>query len=287
MRSYIDENDKKNEIRLLFRHPSYKNKIITVVEGDTDIRLFRWLLAHDKIQIESVDGKKNLVKLMEDLIKEYPENMLAICDADFDHLCGKSKEREQFSIYVTDEHDAEVMLLKSPAFHSLINEYGSENNHDILVTGLFDSVFSAAYNIGLIRWINEEEKLNLKFKGLNFNKFITVDKLNIQVDLDSLLDEIFIRSDKIKEGTTKNIILSKMEEYKNNSACKFQVCSGHDLTNIISIIFRQKWASVDTNIDHKKVESSLRLGYQKEFFKNTNVFKRIQKHLEQLNVVFE
>ncbi|MCU9923775.1 DUF4435 domain-containing protein [Aeromonas caviae] len=287
MRSYIDENDKKNEIRLLFRHPSYKNKIITVVEGDTDIRLFRWLLAHDKIQIESVDGKKNLVKLMEDLIKEYPEKMLAICDADFDHLCGKSKEREQFSIYVTDEHDAEVMLLKSPAFHSLINEYGSENNHNILVTGLFDSVFSAAYNIGLIRWINEEEKLNLKFKGLNFNKFITVDKLNIQVDLDSLLDEIFIRSDKIKEGTTKNIILSKMEEYKNNSACKFQVCSGHDLTNIISIIFRQKWASVDTNIDHKKVESSLRLGYQKEFFKNTNVFKRIQKHLEQLNVVFE
>lgn len=251
MRSYVDENDKKNEIRLLFRHPLYKNKFITVVEGDSDIRLFRGLLAHEKIQIESVDGKKNLVLLMKDLIKEYPEKIFAICDADFDHLCGKSKDREQFSIYVTDEHDAEVMLLKSPSFHSLINEYGSSDNHNLLATGLFDSIFSAAYNIGLIRWLNEEEKFNLKFKGLNFNKFITADKLNVDVDLDSLLNEVFSRSDKIKAGTTKNIIISKMEEYKNNSACKFQVCSGHDLTNIIAIIFRQKWASVDT--DRKSV----------------------------------
>lgn len=287
MRSYLDENDKKNEIRLLFRHPSYKNKIITVVEGDTDIRLFRGLLAHEKIEIESVDGKKNLVKLMEDLIKEYPEKILAICDADFDHLCGKSKEREQLSIYVTDEHDAEIMLLKSPSLHSLINEYGSEDNHNLLATGLFDNIFSAAYNIGLIRWLNEEEKLNLKFKGLNFNKFISADKLNVNVDLDSLLSEVFSRSEKVKTGTTKEIIYSKIEEYKNNSACKFQVCSGHDLTNIIAIIFRQKWASIDTNIDNKKVESSLRLGYQKEFFKNTDVFKNIQKHLERLNVAFE
>jgi len=286
MRAYIDENDKKNEIRLLFKHPLYKDKIIVAVEGDSDIRLFRGLLTHEKVKIESIDGKKTLIRLMQDLIGEFPEKILAICDADFDHLCGNAQEREKCSIYVTDEHDVEIMLLKSPSLQSLINEFGVAENIQALMSGLFESIFSAAYTIGLLRWINEQEELNLKFKGLNFNAFIDVEKLYINVDIDILLNELIARSKNIKEGTTKEFIISKTEEYKNCNACQLQVCSGHDLTNIIALIFRQKWASVDTNIDHKKIESSLRIGYQKAFFSETVIFKKLKNHLDRLGIAF-
>ena len=118
MRQYIDANDKRNEIRLLFRHPSYKDKIIIVVEGNSDIKLFRKLIQDDRIKIESIDGKKDLIKVMKELSVEYPDKILGICDADFDHLIGIAEERRKYSVYVTDNHDIEIMMLLSPAIHS-------------------------------------------------------------------------------------------------------------------------------------------------------------------------
>ncbi len=85
MRKYIDQVDKKNEIRLLFKHPSYKDKTIIVVEGDSDIKIFRKLIQHANIKIESIDGKKDLVEVMKQLSIEFPEKIFGICDADFDH----------------------------------------------------------------------------------------------------------------------------------------------------------------------------------------------------------
>ncbi|MBL1377410.1 DUF4435 domain-containing protein [Zobellella iuensis] len=279
MRSYIDENDKKNEIRMLFNHPLYKDKIICIVEGKSDTRLFRKLLKHDRLKIESIDGKKDLVKVMKELSVEIPEQILAICDADQDHLTGSVNTYEDISVFITDHHDVETLMINSPSFEFFINEYSSNDKVEQFSAELSDKVFEAAYTLGLLRWINYSEELNLKFRGLNFNEFIDVTNFSINFDLDSLLQILFLRSKSKSENVTEEFLKDKIQEYKNKGACKLQVCCGHDLTNIIAIVYRNRWASLDTNMDKNKVESSLRLGYRHEFFANTNLARQLNAFL--------
>lgn len=287
MRSYIDENDKKNEIRLLFRHSLYKDKVIIIVEGQSDIRLFRGLLGSENVKLETIDGKRNLVNAMKELTEEFPLRIHAIADSDHDRLTGASAELENYSIYLTDEHDAEVMMLSSPSLGNFISEYSSIENVDTISKNLLSKTFSAAYSIGLIRWINTEEELNLKFRGLNFGQFIDVSKTEIQLDVEVLIQELLKRSTKKSEKATHEFINSKLEEFEAREACKLQVCSGHDLTNIIAMVYRQRWASLDINMDVKKVEASLRLGYQPSFFKDTKLFLDLKSALANSGLVPE
>lgn len=284
MRDYIDENDKKNEIRLLFKHPLYKNKVIVVVEGKSDVRLFRSIIESERIKIETIDGKKDLVSIMKVLSVEFPHQILAICDADHDHLLEASNERKEYSVYVTDYHDAEVMMLNSLSLKSFIQEYSSFNNIEYLQSELMNSVLVSSYSIGILRWINTAEELNINFKGLNFNKFISVNKINVTVDIKTLIDELLTRSPSKPSYVTNEFLNGKIEEYNSKQGCDLQVCCGHDITNIISIIYRQKWASLETNMDSKKVESALRVGYQREFFKNTELYENILNFLEIVDI---
>lgn len=287
MRSYIDKNDKKNEIRLLFRHPSYSEKVIIAMEGLSDVRLFRCLLEHEKIKFEIVDGKQQLLSVMQELIEEFPKKLFAVCDADYDHLTRENQDACRYSTYMTDEHDTEIMLLISPALDAFISEYSSLDNIELIRSQLFDNAFSCAYKIGLLRWVNTTENLKLIFKGLNFNQFVDVDNLDININIDALVDELLRRSPNKAEETTKEYLEIKLEKFESQQACKLHVCSGHDLTKIISMVYQQRWASVELNMDQRKVESALRVGYQKTFFKDTQLCGSICKALVENGIALE
>ena len=51
MREHLDECDKITEIRMLFTHDSYRNLQVIVVEGTTDIRLFRGFFENEDIKL--------------------------------------------------------------------------------------------------------------------------------------------------------------------------------------------------------------------------------------------
>lgn len=63
------------------------------------------------------------------------------------------------------------------------------------------------------------------------------------------------------------------------------MCCGHDVTNLIAMVYRQRWASVEVNMDVKKVESALRLAYRDDDFYQTNLFSSVNNYLERLGVV--
>jgi hypothetical protein len=284
MRNYIDENDKKNEIRLLFKHPLYKGKVICVVEGQSDVRLFRKLLKHDDLKLETVDGKKDLIKVMKELSVEFPEQILAICDADFEHLTGESFEYKDFSVFTTDYHDAEILMLNSLSLITFIHEYTANDKVDLLCENLYEKVTSAGYLIGLLRWINYSEKLKLNFKGLNFNEFIDVSNFTITIDLDVLIQSLLKRSQAKLDFINEEYLIEKLEEYKLKNGCLLQVCCGHDLTNIISMVYRNKWASLETNMEKNKVEAALRIGYQHNCFANTKLGKELKYFLSPFSI---
>lgn len=155
MKGYIDNDSKKNEIRMLLKHPAYKGKIIAVLEGNTDIRLFRSLMDESYVKIESADGKSNVGTIVCDLVNEseYANRIFGICDADFSKLVGDGFPCEH--IFFTDKHDAEIMMLASPDVNSLIAEYGiNDEAVSMLRESLVHNSMETAFEIGVFRYVN-------------------------------------------------------------------------------------------------------------------------------------
>ncbi|MFA0811455.1 hypothetical protein [Microbulbifer epialgicus] len=285
MRNSLGPIDKINEIRLLFDHPLYTDKVIFLVEGGSDLRLLRDIYPEDKVKISDVNGKKTLLPVMETLFAEFPEKILGICDADNEHLMETAAPKRDFGVFMTDYHDSEIMIINSPALNSFISEYSNENILTTLRENLLNTALESAYVIGLLRWANIELNLNINFKKLSLQPFTTVDQTHITVELDKLFDTLIQRSDTLNSDVNSEYLRQIVTEYGDRGACRLQVCCGHDVTNIISLIYRQSQVSLDTNMSNQKVESSLRLAYQDHYFRETELYSSILEHMEGLNIL--
>ena len=77
---------KLTEIRLSITHPNNVNKAFILLEGDSDIKLFRSLFLDSSTDTTKLDGKDMAINALVELNKEYSSKVVAIVDADFDHL---------------------------------------------------------------------------------------------------------------------------------------------------------------------------------------------------------
>ncbi len=277
MRSYIDANDKKNEIRLLFRHPLYRNKAIVIVEGKSDISLFRGLLNTQHVKLESFDGKEPLLSAMIELSGEYENRIFAICDADYIHVNGEENIYESHSVFLTDHHDAEIMLINSCALKMYIDEYSSNEMVEFFKSSLFDMAMEAAYSIGLIRWLNYQEDLGLRFDGINFRRFVDIRQREILVNEDDLVHEVLRVSTSLDAHVTSDYLIHSIRRMRDESKCQMQINCGHDVTKIISMVYQKNWASQETNMNQRKVESALRIGFRVDEFIQTQLFVKLNE----------
>lgn len=276
VREYIGFDARVNTIRMLVSHPSYKGKVIATVEGDTDVRMFRSLLHPDNVKIEPVNGKIELYRIISKLIEEGIDNIFGICDADFDNFLNNKMEYIETYIFPTDLHDIETMMFQSPSLEKFIYEFTNSVNMDEIKKVLRESVLTAAYSIGLVRLINYKHNLILNFKGLNFRLFADIQKVDITINLSKLLDHLLQRSSNKSSIATKEFIMQKYNEFFELSPDPLQICSGHDITSLIAQVYSQRWASIDTNLNQSKVESSLRLGYTSDFFSKTELYNLLE-----------
>jgi Protein of unknown function (DUF4435) len=276
MKSYIDNDSKKNEIRMLLRHPSSKGKVIVLLEGDTDIRLFRSLLNKETVKIETAVGKSDVIVIIRELMLEgeHSDQILGICDADFSHIIETDMDFN--NVFLTDAHDAEMMILESPATKALIAEYAlDEKSHTLLTEGLIHATVNAAFVLGIFRMINLIDDLNINFKGLFFDLFSSINGLNIDLDLEKLVNTLIERSQRIPGHANKEYLLDRYSEFSFNKTDYFQICCGHDVTKFITFVLRQRELSNDANMSQEKVERSLRLSYTLEFFMETKLYNSL------------
>ena len=263
------------EIRLLISHPQNKDKVFVLLEGRTDIKLFRKLFSSDCVDINELNGKPKLVEALETLLAEDNLQVIGIKDADFEYLDNTPQIN---NLFVTDYHDMEIEMIESQALNSVIHEHSSENCHNSFLNNMKGNIYSIAENIGYTRWINEIENNQngqyiLRFKGLNFNDFIEVKSCNLEFNLDYFLESLLAHS--IDCPMDKNDLIQKINELKEYSADKRQLCNGHDLTQLISMFFSSRENRDRGNINQDKIEEGLRLSYHFDDFKQTHLFQNL------------
>jgi hypothetical protein len=264
MRKSLDEYSTINTIRLELRHPAAKNYLWVLVEGETDQKLYTKLIDGKNTKVDMVHGGvESLRKALSILILE-TKQIIGIRDADFLHLDNQAETIAR--LFLTDAHDAEMMLLScNTVFESIVAEHLPLKRtcfEDFRRELLASLVFLAG-----IRWLNDTDNLEFNFKGLDFSKFY--DAIQLTLDKTNCIQTIENRSPNKRSSIQINEVDQKIAGFSDH----YNLCNGHDVEKAFAL-------HVTTNkskgIKDTDIGKALRIAYRKEDFATTKLFGHLK-----------
>lgn len=269
MREYITPDRIANKIRLLrTQHPGS----FLIAEGDTDARVWKNLVDSTKCRVENASNKDNAVATLNILEKDNFAGVLAVVDADFDIL--EETVLLSQNLLLTDTHDLETMLLKSPALEKVLREHGSTEKIERFAQDIRPTLLESAKIIGYLRWASLKFNYCLKFEGLAFNKF--VDDRTLILDESKLIQTV--KNNSQKPGLDEQEIRANMDSLKTNTQDMWYICCGHDMISILSIALCKALGSCNyKEVEPNVLEKYLRVAYESAHFRETKLYRSIQR----------
>lgn len=262
---------------LLYKRRYPGNELLTflLVEGDTDKRLYEAFTDKKSCAINIAYSKSTALEALAILEQSKMTGVLAIVDADFDVLEGKQYTSP--NIFLTDAHDAELMIVQSSALEKVLGEFGSEDKIEEIQrrTGkdMRALLLDGSKMFGYARWVSLRKELALKFDGLEPHKCF--DRHTFEIDEVKTLDHIRNKSQQLHISVKQ--LQRDITEIKSDEHDAWHVCCGHDLTNVLSWGLRK---ALGTNDHHEVtppfIEKSLRLAYGYAHFKKTRLYAALR-----------
>jgi hypothetical protein len=269
-----DPNIIANKVRQL-RTQSKSKETILIFEGDIDQKFYNRFIDKESCLYFAPNGKGDAIHIFEILESYDLSGVLFIVDADFDRLEGKHQDKS--NLFLTDTHDLETMILKSPALDKLLTEYGSiQKIKKIIETrgkDIRQILLEAGVQIGYLRWVNEKDNLSLKFEGISFHEFIDENLLTL-----NLVKMIITVQNKSQRRDIKvEDIQERLSQLSNPDHDSWDVCCGHDLVCILSFGLRKALGTNNANaVTPEHIELDLRLSYEEAFFFDTQLYKSLR-----------
>lgn len=272
MRDFLSVDRDVNKIRLL---RSNFSGTFLLVEGRSDKIFYERFIDKSACELIIISGKPSsklrVITVLEKLENSGFQGILAIVDADFDHL--KTLPQSSSNLLRTDTHDLETMLIESPALEKLLAEFGSEEkiaqfNQDIRKTLLETGIL-----VGYLLWISQHDGLNLTFDSIKFSRF--VDEQTLQINELKMIREVNSKSQTC--SLTDTDLQKKLSSYKINNHDPWQICCGHHLVEILSLSLRKAIGSnKEADVKSNRLEIHLRLAYEEVYFGKTKLHSEIR-----------
>ena len=255
---------------------------ILIVEGSTDARVYGRLVSETECRLIPATGKDKAISALKLLENGGLDGVLTIVDADFWRLDGIDPNSS--NLLLTDSHDLETMILYSDVLDNVLSEFGLASEINKLGRPIRDILLESGLSVGYLRWLSSPTKdnLSLKFKELSFDKF--VDEQTLRVSIDNLIRELKInsRDSTLDENATK----LKTMTLDGEGHDPWQVCSGHDLVQILSIGLRNIFGNPrGKSVTLEVVDGILRVAYNYSHFRLTRLHNSI-KDWEKANPSF-
>ena len=247
------------------------DKPVLLLEGDNDVKFYRRFADDSQMPIIPAWGKENVLDAVGILESDGSvQGFLGIVDADFGHVDGSLPASP--NVVVTDDHDVEMMIIKTKAFGAVLSEMGSKRK-----VGRFPTEHSIRYElmqkaliIGHLRHLSLTDDLNLRFEGLSFERF--VDRDSLEIDVDEMIRRIFelTRIPKLVAEDIRDRLLELVEDAEDDP---YQICCGHDFVAIFGIALRKALGSQSKEAaSPAKLGIALRLAYDSSDFRQTKLY---------------
>jgi len=272
MKDTITAHSIANEIRMT---RSQFSGCFVIVEGKTaDLRVYGRFFDSEACQIIPAHGKDRALEALEILENHNFAGVLAIVDADFWRLEGRVPKGQ--NVFITDGHDLETMILKSPALEKLITEFGSteklENLSQNRGKALREILLELGRPLGYLRWLSKQRNLLLTFEDIPFSKFID---RTYKLDTGAMINSIKNKSGRhdLAEVDLQSEIRA-IEDVVGHDP--WDICCGHDLVCIISLGLRTALGSNQANeVRSELLQKVLRAAYETAFFLETELFQSL------------
>lgn len=270
MLKYLDGNDIAVTARMM--RTIYKGAII-IVEGGSDSLVYSSFVDKSHVQFIVANGKKNAIDALAILEKDKFEGILAIVDSDFWNL--EKTSIVSSNILITDTHDLETMILRSECFDRIEREFVDSTEARKLSKPIKNLLLENCLPIGYFRWINSPEKndLHLNFSDLDFDNFIEIK--NFTINVNKLIEEVMEKSNDY--SLDKSYIKSSISNLEMNGHDPWQVCSGHDIIQLLSIGLNRSFGYKEATVTLGSLNKMIRLSYNYLDFNQTNLFKKMLK----------
>ena len=126
--------------------------------------------------------------------------------------------------------------------------------------------------IGHLRHLSKMDDLNLRFEGLNFEKF--VDRNTLEVDISEMIRRVLNlrRIPGLFENDIRERLSSVLKEEDDDP---YQICYGHDFVTIFAIALRKVLGSkTSKDASPANLGMLLRLAYDRSDFHRTELYSR-------------
>lgn len=266
MKDQITPDRIANSIRLL---RGDHEGVFLIVEGPSDKLIYERLVNKQEVRVTIASGKNNAIKALSILEKEDNfRRVVAVIDADFSRI--EQQIPDSNNLFLTDEHDLEMMLIKSAAFDKLLKERGSEEKIAAFSKDIRETLLKLVQQIGKLRLLSLRNELNLKFEGLNFSKFI--DKKKLSINIDKLI--ISIKNHSQKLSLDEQQIKQDLSVISDENHDPWQLCCGHDFISILAIALWKVLGTWNANdVKKEDLERELRLAYELSYFYQTQIYQ--------------
>jgi hypothetical protein len=195
---------------------------VVVVEGPSDSRTYRKVLADQNIHIAWLNGKSNALELLEQFNKFSFSGVVGIVDADEDRYLGRA--RQFANVCWTSKCDLESMVIASDAYLRRpitgLSEEERRTHIELLV--------AAATPVGCIRLLSKKHSWALDFKDIVFGAFI--DSARISCEVEACCQEILARN--LHASIDKRSLGAMVAEMQSEISDPFIIVNGHDLCKI-------------------------------------------------------
>lgn len=254
---------------VILNRASEKTKAALLIEGDTDGRLYRKLTDPSYCRVFAAGNRQNAEQVLSILKAGGHKGLLAIVDADTDHLRGIHPADPD--LLITHTRDAEGILLSSESLRTTLVEFDLDEYF-----GPYPelSTISAAAPLGYVRFIAEEKRWQVRTSDLDFAEFIDVSTLRCDISL--LCKHIAALT--ITVGVTAAHYEAALKPLLARGIDPYKIARGHDATSLLA------WAMMTQGGKKRKdgakitsmvVESFLRAAYSPIAFAKCELFKQI------------
>ena len=277
----------------IMQNTTFKGYYI-IVEGPKDSKLYGKFINHQEIIIKEAFGNQKVKMIIEILTERGFDRKIGIIDADFTRIIKEDVEID--GICITDDHDIEVMVIKTQALVNVLRVFCSKSKIEKFEkkykVSVRDKIFELGKEIGYLKFANKIYDLGLVFKSKNpegkqikYKNFISDKTLKYLGD-DKLIDTAINYSvNKSENIQSKDIINDRLSEIKQEEYPLDQLVNGHDLTNTLFILMKKVLSSKNKMLQNiNSVEDSLTLAYQFDDFKTTDLYAEIKSWADENEV---
>jgi hypothetical protein len=263
------------------------NGYYLIVEGNKDVKFYQKYIDKTTTRIREAFGSEKVKLVLKILNERGYSRRIGIIDSDFNAILNLNEQIN--GLYITDDHDVEIMIIKTKALEDVIYHYCSKSK-----IGDFEKkkgktireiLFELGKEVGYLKLANKVHELGLIFKPstsegnqIKYKDFIDEDTLNF-LGSDKMINSImnYSRSkSSIMKG--KELIKETLNEIKKVDYDRHHLVNGHDVTNILYLLMKKTFGSKNKMLnDHNAVEDSLILAYDYVDFKQTNLYKDLEE----------